>query len=170
MATLTLPQKPAKRQRPATPAPVPVRTIATPAPAPQNPVAALTIPAPTQRVPMGRRERIPFWAEMRATYKTRPIVPVPVEPIVIPVPVEPVAETVSTETVSNDPVLLPVLITSDPEEATVYVDDAQVGVTPFTIRVRQGDRVQIRVSKRGYKSFRGESAGDGPIVAVLTKT
>lgn len=51
-----------------------------------------------------------------------------------------------------------VRITAEPDNCRVYVDNKKVGQTPVEIAPVEGDVLQVRVSKRGYKTARFELA------------
>lgn len=58
-----------------------------------------------------------------------------------------------------------ILIASKPSQASVKIDQAEVGVTPFTIKVQKD--IKIEVSKPGYKPYTAVlSASDDPNLIV----
>ena len=89
----------------------------------------------------------------------------------VPAPAE-VAETavpdpldVPLDIVRTEPV--EVEINSDPTGARVYLDgDLQAWSTPTRVLVRPGDRVQLRVTRQGYKTYNAEITAETGSVFV----
>jgi TolB-like protein len=55
--------------------------------------------------------------------------------------------------VKEEPKIFSLEVTSDPEGATLFINDKQVGRTPFESKAREGLTVKIRLEKENYKPW-----------------
>lgn len=60
-------------------------------------------------------------------------------------------------------------VISEPSNARVYVDDEKIGKTPLKITALEGDIVHLRISLKGYKTFKTECMVGDDINVVLKR-